>query len=273
MIGKLDNVIHKINTERLFIVSVFDLDKGMYLYKYYGAPRLLNEFGSGENFFEHLNEKGHTNLNIASYMKNGSGKLRDAEPINVNFEELPNSDEPTTNELSQTNLSTTMTTLPITPTPPQDVASLFGLGAPQVFDLMIKKNDAERLTLEVSELKSENRVLKQENEKFREELLKDKYDYQKEKDKKGDTHALIGQITSSLPSIMEYMKPSDKASGLNAPHKTDFGSELKNNFVASIDQIDDATLKVLIDVANTCIADEHFTQEFTTLLKKFKLCQ
>lgn len=137
---------------------------------------------------------------------------------------------------------------------------------------VLKKQESERLTLEVSELKADNRNLKEQNEKYREELLKDKYDYQREKEKKGDTTALIGQIASSLPAIMEYMKPT-AASGLNAPQVIDFGSEAKNNFAQKLKTIDDDFLNVLSIIATELATNTPFLEEQIALISKYQLWQ
>jgi hypothetical protein len=270
MIGKLDTIIEKINTEERFLLSVFDNKAGRYLYKYYPAQKIVAEFQTGENFFESLNEKGHKNLKLYSHLRNGSGKVKLAEPIDVNFT------EPTQSDAIIAPITPTIVSKALVPNPinyPNDISGLFGLGAPQVMELMVKKNEADRLTIENAELRADNRSLKEQNEKYREEILKEKYDYQKEKDKKGDTHALIGQLAGSLPAIMSYIKPTSPSEGLNASQSMDYGSPTKNSLVESIKQIDDDTLTMLAIIINNSNTNAEFSNELINLLKKYNLWQ
>jgi hypothetical protein len=269
MIGKLDTIIEKINTEERFLLSVFDTQSGRYLYKYYPAQKILAEFQTGENFFESLNEKGHKNLKLYSHLRNGSGKIKLAEPIDVNFT------VPTQNE-AMIEPTTTIVTHALASNPvhyPSDISGLFGLGAPQVMELMVKKNEADRLTIENAELRADNRSLKEQNEKYREEILKEKYDYQKEKDKKGNTHALIGQLAGSLPAIMSYIKPATPNEGLNASQEIDYGSPIKNNFIQGVKQTDDDTLTMLAIILSNSNTNIEFSNELILLLKKYNLWQ
>jgi hypothetical protein len=276
MIGKLDSIIHNINNDSRFLLSVFDIQKNTSLYRFFEATRILEMYGSAENFFEELNANGHHHLRLSSHIKNGTGKKKIAESIEVNFtSQLKDKsfEEPVQKiqEPQETRPVQSFNSYPAMPMG-NDLFSTFGLGAPQVMELMVKKNEADRLTLENSELRADNRSLKEQNEKFREEMLKEKYDYQKEKDKKGDTHALIGQIAGSLPAIMNYIKPVS-AEGLNASQSIDYGSPTKNSFVEGIKQIDDDSLLMLASILSNSNTNTAFSNELINLLKKYKLWQ
>jgi hypothetical protein len=268
--GKLDAIIEKINTEKWLLLSVFDHQSKTNLYKYHPATAILAEFGSGENFFESLNEKGHHHLTVSAHLKNGTGKIKATEPVEVQFG-APIENEPFL-EIEHQQPTPKAIQEMTSKSAPMDISGLFGLGAPQIMELMVKKHEADRLTIENSELRADNRSLKDKNEQYREEILKDKYDYQKEKEKKGDTHALIGQIAGSLPAIMQYIKPNP-SEGLSASQPLDYGSPTKNSFVQNLPQIDDATLLLLVSILNNMNTNTSFSNELITLLKKHQLWQ
>lgn len=277
MNGKLDTIIYNINHDKRFLLSIFDQKNNESLYRFYEATRILKEFGSGENLFEHLNANGHHELRISSHLKNGTGKRKIAETFTVNFAPQVQPDPITTvPKVHETPIipmeNPSLLPAPIVKSAQPDMLSTLGLGAPQVMELMIRKNDADRLTLENSELRADNRTLKEQNEKFKEEILKDKYDYEKDKDKKTNTHALIGQIAGSLPAIMNYIKPN-QSEGLGGSQPYDYGSEIKNGFAEGIKQIDDSSLMMLSNILNTSSTNPVFSNELIELLKKYKIWQ
>jgi hypothetical protein len=266
MSKELEAIIYRMNHLKNYLVCIDDLDMDVSLHKYIGTEETLSRYDSAENLFAQLKNSGHVFLKITPYMKNGSGKRKVDKPLVINLSET----------IEKQIQSVAVEATPNQPTPNipvpkgEDLMTSLGLNAPQVFDLFLKKQESERLTLEVSELKADNRNLKEQNEKYREELLKDKYDYQREKEKKGDTTALIGQIASGLPAIMEYMKPT-AATGLNAPQVIDFGSEAKNNFAQKLKTIDDDFLNVLSIIATELDTNTPFSEEQIALISKYQL--
>ena len=51
MKGELVNIIiNKIDTDKRFLLSVFNLDSGLYLYKYYPATKILEKGGKVISF-------------------------------------------------------------------------------------------------------------------------------------------------------------------------------------------------------------------------------
>ncbi|WP_309607754.1 hypothetical protein [Flavobacterium sp.] len=273
MENRLNAIIDNINTKERFLLSVYDLNQGEYLYKYYPAPQILEAYQTGENFFESLKTKGHHFLCIKSHLRRGTGKMKVAEPLTINFNDTMKT-EKAHDENTATPLelipSTAIDAVPMQPKPTHFLDS-FGLGAPQVMELMVKKQDAERLTIENSELRADNRSLKEKNENYREEILKAKYDYEKEKDKKNSTHALIGQLAGSLPTIMSYISPMPTADGLNGAKKEEYDSEIKKNFAESIKKLDDDTLSTLIHVVNASVIHSEFCKNLFELLEKYPL--
>ncbi|WP_395077742.1 hypothetical protein [Flavobacterium sp.] len=292
---KLNATIYNINNDIRFLISILDLKNNKSLYRFYEATRIIKEFGSGENFFEYLNAEGYHDLRISSHIKNGTGKKKIADtytatiipkgqivPVEAVAEtvETPQSLETSeTTEIFEKD-PIPMETIPMIPEPPiqpkptmaLDMFSNFGLGAPQIMELMVKKSEAERLLVENSELKTEVKTLREKNEINRETILQDKYNYDKEKDKKTSNSEILGQLAGSLPTILNYISPN-AGDGLGGTKPTDYGSETKNNFAEQINSIDDETLKLLTVMVETWSNNPQFSDELIELLKKFKLWQ
>ena len=264
MKGELVNtIINKIDTDKRFLLSVFDLDTGAYLYKYQPATKILEEFESGVNFFEHLYSSGHTHLNLASYRKNGTGKLNDGEPITVNFS-TENKEQPVAQPVQAIQPVQMMPQIQN-----NDAFSHFGLNGVQVMDLFVEKNEAVRLRTENSELKSKVDRLQGDNERLKETELSNKYDWEKEKSKRDGNHGLIKDCLGSLPMIMAHLKTEQN--GLNGVQSMDYGSIIKNDFAQKINEIDDNTLTILSRIHTATVTNTLFTTELVELLKKHGL--
>lgn len=273
MENRLNAIIDNINTKERFLLSVYDLNQGEYLYKYYPAPQILEAYQTGENFFESLKTKGHHFLCIKSHLRRGTGKMKVAEPLTIKLSNELETEKPVqeiNTQLSQPIPQQALEAVPIQ-TKPTHFLDSFGLGAPQVMELMVKKQEADRLTIENSELRADNRSLIEKNENYREEILKNKYDYEKEKDKKNTTNTILGHLAGSLPTIMSYISPMPNADGLNGAQKQDFGSELKNNFSESIKQLDDDIISTLIHIVNASVVHSEFCKNLFELLEKYPL--
>lgn len=297
---KLLATMYNINNDIRFLISIYDQKNNKSLYRFYEATRIIKEFGSAENFFEYLNAEGFHDLRISSHIKNGTGKKKiadtytatiipkgqiipiDAIPETVEAPEIENvealeiMESPEIHEILE-KAPIPMETIPMIPvqpkpTVPLDMFSNFGLGAPQIMELMVKKSEAERLLVENSELKAEVKTLREKNDINRETILQDKYNYDKEKDKKTSNSEILGQLAGSLPTLLNYISPNT-GDGLGGTKPTDYGSETKNNFAAQINSIDDETLKLITVMVETWSNNPQFSDELIELLKKFKLWQ
>lgn len=254
--SKLDSVIHNINTNKSFLLSVFDTDRATNVVKYLQGTTILEQYGTGEAYFEYLFQNGHRNMVISLHNKNGSGKKKIEEPITVSLSPNGISEQPVLNNSS-------LPAMPMMPTKNET----FGLGVPQLMDLYVEKNEATRLRTENAELKAKNTTLEAENKKYYEQILSDKYNYDKEKDKKESTNGVIQGLMGALPMVMQQFSPN--ANGLNAP--ADFGSQIKNDFAQTIKSQDDITITVLSRIAQHLGQNADFSNELLELLKKHNL--
>ena len=255
--SKLDTVIHNINNNKSFLLSVFDTDKASNIVKYLSGTTILEQYGTGEAYFEHLFQNGHRNMVISLHNKNGSGKKKIADPITVSLSPNTESEQPVSQPVFNT---------PAMPMIPQKNET-FGLGVPQLMDLYVEKNEATRLRTENAELKAKNVTLEAENKKYYEQILSDKYNYDKEKDKKESTNGVIQGLMGALPMVMQQFSPN--TGGLNAP--IEFGSQIKNDFAQTIKSQDDITITVLSRITQHLGQNNDFSNELLELLKKHNL--
>ncbi|MFC7774088.1 hypothetical protein [Flavobacterium sp. GCM10027622] len=261
--SKLDSVLHNINNNKNFLLSIFDTEAATNVVKYFPGAKILEQFGTGEAYFEHLFQNGHRNMVISSHSKNGSGKKKLEEPITVSLS--PNNDT-SMETVSQSVPNPVYPAMPMTASKNEN----FGLGVPELMSLYVAQSEANRLRGENTELKADNKRLEAENKKYHEQILSDKYDYDKEKDKKESTNNTIQGLMGALPMVMPYLMPNQQ-SGLNAP--TDFGSQVKNDFVQTIKTKDDITITVLSKITQHLGENELFSAELLELLKKHNLWQ
>lgn len=264
--GKLDSTINYIDTNDLFLLTIFDIDKAEFLMKYMPAPKIREQYGTGTEFFENLNANGHKNLIIKSHKKSGTGKPKLEEPFTVRFSDGEQTElQPIAQPVATP--QPVMQNLPML----KNELSLFGLGVPQLMDLHVEKNEANRLRTENAELKSEYKRLTEENKKLHEQILSDKYDYEKQKDKSNTTKEIISGLAGVMPVVMEHLRPPQN--GLGAAQTENFGSLIKNNFAQNLKSLDDATVIVLDKILNELSTNEQFSNQFTELLKKHQIWQ
>lgn len=256
--SKLDNVIHNINNNRSFLLSIFDTDKASNIVKYMPGTSILEEYETGEAYFEHLFQNGHRNMVISLHNKNGSGKKKIAEPVTVSLSPNTESEQP---------FSQPVFNNPPMPMIPTTNETFGGLGVPQLMDLYVEKNEASRLRTENAELKAKNITLEVENKKYYEQILSEKYNYDKEKDKKESTNGVIQGLIGALPMMVQQFSPN--ANGLNAP--AEFGSQIKNDFAQTIKSQDDITITVLSRITEHLGQNNDFSNELIELLKKHNL--
>jgi len=251
---ELDNLIEKLNNDNYSAISVFDLESQSFLYRNLIHAEIMTQFGSGEDFFETLFENGNRRLRLTLKRKNGSTYKLDGQPFEVNFSPKIETVKP-------------VETLPvIAPIPVQElVPNSFGLGTLDIMNLMVSKNDAQRLFTENEVLKSENKEQKKLIEELKEERLASKYNTEKSK---GNQEMLLGAI-QQLPTLVSFVKGQPLPTGLNAPQSE--LSEAKQHFAKALQNIDDTILNVLSSINDGLNTNVEFSNELAELLKKHQL--
>lgn len=255
---ELDELIDKLNTDQFSAVSVFDLDTNSFLFRNKTHPEIVKEFGTADAFFESLYSKGHTRLNLNLKRKNGSVYKLDGKAFEVKF-------SPSDQELQP---QMQMKAQPVQTKKTEDMFSnSFGLGTLDVMNLLVSKNDATRLLAENSVLTSDNKLLKETNEKLKEEAMATKYSDNKSK---GNQEMLMGAI-QNLPALISFAKGTPMPlAGLAAAVET-YSSPVKQSFAEALQSIDDNVVTVLDSINHGLNSNVAFSGELADLLKKHKL--
>ena len=252
---QLDNLIEKLNNDQYSAVSVFDLDAKSFLYRNKTHFEIASEFGVAEDFFETLFALGHKRLNLTLKRKNGSTYKADEKGFEVNFstdnQELEPEPMPTV----------------IKPVQTQELfPNAMGLGTLDIMNLMVSKNDAQRLFTENEVLKSENKEQKKLIEELKEERLASKYNTEKNK---GNQEMLLGAI-QQIPTLVNFVKGQPMPVGLSAPIESHL-SPIKQDFAKALQNIDDTILTVLDSINKGLNSNVEFSNELAELLKKHQL--
>ena len=82
---KLDQLIEKLNTDKISAVSVLDLNTGEFVFRNITHAQIIQDYTSAEQFFESLFAQGHKRLNLIPRRKNGSTYKADGQGFEVNF--------------------------------------------------------------------------------------------------------------------------------------------------------------------------------------------
>lgn len=252
---ELENLMEKLNSDVYSAVSVFDKTTNRFVFRNKSHSEIIGEFGNSEDFFEDLFAKGHRHLTLTLKRKNGSTHKIDGQSFDVNFSA---SNTPEAIHVQQQQ--------PSKPQQQQDIFSnSFGLGALDVMNLMVSKNDASRLHTECEVLKAENKELKTKYETIREEQLLSKYNADKESGLWGAVQGALANAPA-LISTFRGVAPVGLASPVEA-----FASEAKQHFATTLQHIDDSVVSVLDSINNGLNTNQEFSSELAELLKKYQL--
>lgn len=256
---ELDQLIEKLNTDVFAAVSVLDLDSQSFLFRNKTHFDIKEQFGTAEDFFESIFEKGSKRLQLNLKRKNGSVYKANGAGFEVTFSK-------DNQEVQQSQNQNQMQ--PTQPNNPNDVFSnSFGLGTLDVMNLLVSKNDAARLLSENTVLVSENKLLKESNERLKEDALATKYSDNKSK---GNQEMLMGAI-QNLPALINLVKGAPvPVAGLMAAAEA-YSSPVKQSFANTLQSIDDTVVTVLDSINNALSTNVEFSGELAELLRKHKL--
>jgi hypothetical protein len=257
---ELDLLIEKLNSDQFACVSVFDLDTNVLLFRNKTHAEIMEEHQSAENFFESLFAKGHKTLELTPRRKNGSSYKITGTSFKVNFSPNTQTVQPQT----FTQMQTPQVQQPILAEPMQNS---FGLGALDIMNLMVSKNDATRLHTECEILKAENKEQKKLIDELKEERLETKYNSEKSSANQG---MLMGAL-QQLPALAGMFN-GGAVSGL-AGAVEQFTTPAKKTFAKALQQLDDTVVSVLYNINTGLNTNNEFSVELAELLKKHNLWQ
>lgn len=249
-----NKLIEKLKNDKLTGVSVFDVENYKIVLKPTLGSDIKSQYGSVENFFEKLKTDKINSVIVQEYRQNGTGIKKIGNPLpTLNFGEKQNQLQPVA------------TTSHVAQVMPQAQNHPLGLGFVDQVNLFADQRDKIRLEVENTSLKRELEEAKKLRDEYKEQILQDKYDINKQS---GNAEMATGLAQTILPMLAEFMK---KPSGLNAPAivpaHTNF-SEVKKHLynLLELNQISDSTVQVLLSVLQN-LNDAAFYQSLIELMQ------
>lgn len=243
-------LVQKLQTDALAAVSVSNKNNYQEILKSTYGHELIQKYGSVQNYFEKLNQEGHTDLIIQEWRKNGNTKVRKNNPFEVCFLEKPQ---------------------PTQVKPQEPTGNMFqglkgtGLGFTDVLTMNTNSELKIRYEIENEFLKKENKKLQDEVLALKENSLKDKY----AGDKKNQTGEAFNNAINQLgPIVQSFFQPREAPTALNAPVQN--LSEIKNQLQQLLQhtQFSDAMAELLLLVNNKINDDDGFYDSLMQLLEQ-----
>lgn len=244
-------LVQKLQTDALAAVSVSNKKNYQELLKSTYGHELIQNYGSVQNYFEKLNQEGHTNLIIQEWRKNGNTKIKKGNPFEVSFEK-PQPTQPTIQTMGNIfqSLNGTGTGL--------------GLGFADIMTLNTNSELKARYEVENEFLKKENKKLEDEVFSLKEKILQSKFD----NNNKSATSETINNALAQLPGVLQAIFPvKETATALNAPVQN--LSEIKSQLQQLLQhtQFSDPMAELLLLVNNKINQEEGFYKKLMKLLE------
>lgn len=249
------NIIEKLKTAGdKFAISVFDNEKiKKVVIATYGND-LISQYGSIENFFEEINSKGHTDIAIQEYQKNGTGMKRIGDALRFNFSPKKQSNSAIVHEA---------TPIPVHKQPAFLAGT--GLGFAEIMQLNTNSVLKDRFEVENEFLKKRVKDLEGQVYDLKEEKLASKYD----SDNKSNQADLFKEIIKAAPMLLGAFSKSN--TGLNAPQVQNSNhqvSEVKADLIDLISSpnVSDAMAEVLFSIIEKIHTVQGFYENLDSLL-------
>lgn len=254
---ELIDIINRLKASPSVLISVINKETGQPLVRSFSNEKFVEKYGSVEAFFNELVAQGVTQIIIEERRRLGNTTRSFSTPktfvLSAKEEPVPEVDTPVQ-----------MVPAPMAQVAPQVPMGLQGLGFPQIMDLHVKAHDQARLETENKFLKEKNEKLEQEIATLKEERMENKYSEAKAK---GNNEMLLG-IMQNLPMLMGLFKGSPQ--GLQG---VDDGAQLPAEKSSLFQQLAQTTPEVdsfILKVLENTYESPAFYQELNELLKKYE---
>jgi hypothetical protein len=259
---QLESLIHKLNTDVLASVTVYDRDLAAYIHRNIRHEKIIDDYTCAEDFFESLYASGHKKLTLFPKRKNGNSFKVDGDSFDVNFGK-----QETKMEKSEQK--------PAKKKKKKKKNDSFGLGASEIFDLKLGAYEKDRISRENEILVAKCEKLETENKALTEEKLQKKFTVEKNE---ALNATILGGI-KQIPLIMKglgYNVP-DAALGLQA-NVTEFEDEnlspVKKGFIQVLKATDDdmvTLMQVIYNKINQNVEVNQFAIDLQELLQKHQM--
>lgn len=272
---QLDIIIQRLKTEPKFLITVENKETGFFVCRKQSGEKLVNQYGSIENFFEEIYKNGHRKVGIQPFRKNGSsGTALDG------YLEFTFSDDS-----QQQPATPPMTTAP-TPAVPiyeMPVVGNFGsglkgavqLGLPELLQMHQAQNDNVRNAEENKYLKIRVDDLEKQVKSYEKKELQYEFSREERKERAESQKGYLEVFKSLAEPFMPVIAGKMMGAGAVAQAtETALGnpafSELKNEFLQVISSQNDVNIDILYRVLSGFDNGE-FVNELVELLTKNKL--
>lgn len=253
---ELIDIINRFKSSPSVLLTVINQETGQPLVRSISAARMEEQYGSVEAFFNGLLGQGIRQIIVEERRKLGNTTRSFSTP--KSFTLSPKEEVQAQEEVAAPT--------PIVATTPiqQGLMGMPGLGFPQIMDLHVRAHDQARLETENKFLKEKNERLEQEMASLKEERLADKFSEAKAK---GNNEMLLG-IVQNLPALLGLFKgaPSAGLQGAEGeiPQLPEGKTALFQAFAQTSAEVDAFMLKVL----HLIFEKQEFYKELSELVSK-----
>lgn len=253
---ELIDIINRFKSSPSVLLTVINQETGQPLVRSISAVRMADQYGSVEGFFNGLLGQGIRQIIVEERRKLGNTTRSFSTPKSFTLgpkEEVQAQEE-------------VVAPAPmVAPSPMQQgLMGMPGLGFPQIMDLHVRAHDQARLETENKFLKEKNERLEQEMASLKEERLADKFSEAKAK---GNNEMLLG-IVQNLPALWGLFKgaPSTGLQGAEGeiPQLPEGKTALFQAFAQTSAEVDAFMLKVL----HLIFEKQEFYKELSELVSK-----
>ena len=265
---ELENLIDKLNTDKLYCVTVYDRDLRTNVHRNLMHQEIKDTFSCAENLMEDLHKKGHVNLTFHPKRKNGSS-FKVVEPsFDVRFG--------VEKQVKKMDLESTVVK-PKKKKKKQIKGSpnIFGLNAMATMELMMRSKEADKLEKENEELKTKYKDVKSILKTLQEENLQKKYTAEKN----DQLYSTIKDGLKSLPVVMKglgYDVPVPTGLNASATDNDENLTQLQKEWFDIVRGTEDGMLQILKAIhvqLNTPMEKNIFATDLQKILVKHKLIQ
>lgn len=247
-------IVKKLKSDPFCAISVIDDNTMNKVLTTTLGSTIVQRYGSVENYFEQLKNKGVVSFSIQEYKKNGSGWKNTGNVIrNLTFSEKHAAVNPVQDY-----------TPVVPPLNGMRNEQVVGLGFYEAASLMANSQEKTRLEEENKYIKEKNERLEKEVLELKEEKLKREYDASKSS---GQNEMLLG-LVQNLPAILSGFKSSNNAPSLNGVTENMNLSPIKNEMIDFISQknISDDLIHILYTTSIRIMSEEGFADQFQEFL-------
>lgn len=224
-------------------------------------------YGSVQNFFNQLVEKGVNELRLQNRTLNGSTYKAVGEPYEFSLKPKDSTAEPTPTPQPVQNIPAPQPVVPTYPAMP-GLNGFQGLGMPEIY----KIQDHSRITEELRDLKIKNGVLEAQNKELHEKNLRNELLGTKQDNARTEVKDILKELVPLAMPFANKMASQGAqvaAEGLAAPGATD----LQKHFINVILKSDEEVIKDLFLVSHGLATSVEFDNELTELINKYNLGQ